>query len=118
MNDDGIITHLASAICSSSAAILDNSPDLVIQIPRGTILLPTFCDLHLHAPQFLYQGTGLDLPLMQWLDTYTLKSEARVDENSSLARKVYARLATHLKEYGTGAVLLFGTLKGETKLVS
>ena len=118
MDEDGIITHFASAICSSSAAILDNSVDLVIQIPRGTIILPTFCDLHLHAPQYLYQGTGLDLPLMQWLDTYTLKSEARIDENPSLARKVYARLATHLKEYGTGSVLLFGTLKEETKSVS
>lgn len=118
MDEYGIITHFASAICPSSAVILDNSPDLVIQIPRGTVLLPTFCDLHLHAPQFLYQGTGLDLPLMQWLDTYTLKSEARIDENPSLARKVYDRLAAHLKEYGTGSVLLFGTLKGETKSVS
>lgn len=82
------------------------------------MILPTFCDLHLHAPQFLYQGTGLDLPLMQWLNTYTLKSEARMDEDPSLARRVYTRLATHLKEYGTGAVLLFGTLKEETKSVS
>ena len=97
--------------------ILANDAETVIQIPKGTILLPTFCDLHIHAPQFLYQGTGLDLPLMQWLDTYALKSEARMDENPNLARRVYARLATRLKEYGTGAVLLFGTLKEETKSV-
>lgn len=55
---------------------------------------------------------------MKWLDTYTLKSEALVDGDPSLARKVYDRLAYHLKEYGTGAVLLFGTIKEETKLVS
>ena len=45
---------------------------------------------------------------MQWLDTYTLKSGACVDE---LARRVYTRLAADLKEYGTGTVLLFGRNK-------
>jgi len=54
---------------------------------------------------------------MQWLDTYTLKSGARVDENPLLARRVYTRLAADLKEYGTSTVLLFGTIKEETKWV-
>ena len=78
-------------------------------------MLPPFCDLHLHAPQFLYQGTGLDLPLMQWLDKYALKAEHRIDTDPNLARKLYTRFAQRLKENGTGSVLLFGTIKEETK---
>jgi guanine deaminase len=84
-------------------------------IPPGSFVLPTFCDLHLHAPQYLYQGNGLDLPLMQWLDTYTLKSEEQLDSNSDLARNVYQKLARRLLRNGTGAVLLFGTIKEDTK---
>jgi guanine deaminase len=63
----------------------------------------------------MYQGTGLDLPLMQWLDEYAYKAEESLDEKPDLARKVYHRLAQRLTEVGTGAVLLFGTIKTETK---
>lgn len=78
-------------------------------------MLPSFCDLHLHAPQFLYQGTGLHLPLMQWLQEYAFRAEERIDNDPELARMVYTRLAQRLVEHGTGAVLLFGTIKAETK---
>lgn len=81
----------------------------------GSFLLPTFCDLHLHAPQFLYQGTGLHLPLLEWLDKYAYQAEESIDANPKLARRVYTRLAERLLENGTGAVVLFGTIKEETK---
>ncbi|KAH8114374.1 hypothetical protein DFH11DRAFT_1766669 [Phellopilus nigrolimitatus] len=79
----------------------------IIRIPSGSFMLPSFCDLHLHAPQFLYQGTGLHLPLMEWLDQYAFRAEERIDADPALA-------ATH---HGTGAVLLFGTIKEESNLI-
>ena len=96
-----------------------NGQDLtdVVQVPEGSFILPTFCDLHLHAPQFLYQGTGLHLPLMEWLNEYAFKAEEKLDANSDLAERVYRRLARRLIESGTGAVSLFGTIKEETKSV-
>jgi guanine deaminase len=78
-------------------------------------MLPTFCDLHLHAPQMLYLGTGLHLPLLEWLDNYAYKAEERIDNDLELASKVYKRLARRLIENGTGAALLFGTIRNETK---
>ena len=89
----------------------------VIHVPDGSFILPTFCDLHLHAPQFLYQGTGLHLPLMEWLNEYAFKAEEKLDADSDLAERVYRRLARRLIEGGTGAVSLFGTIKEETKSV-
>jgi guanine deaminase len=96
-----------------------NGQDLadVIQVPAGSFILPTFCDLHLHAPQFLYQGTGLHLPLMKWLDEYAFRAEEKLDADPDLAVRVYRRLARRLIEGGTGAVSLFGTIKEETKFV-
>ena len=52
---------------------------------------------------------------MKWLDEYAFKAEERMDAEPQLARKVYTRLAERLVEHGTGAVLLFGTIKTETK---
>ena len=96
---------------------MDDTYEPVITVPQGSFFVPTFCDLHLHAPQFLYQGTGLHLPLMKWLDDYAFKAEERIDGEPELARRVYKRLAERLVQNGTGAVLLFGTIKEETKSV-
>lgn len=81
-------------------------------------MLPAFCDLHLHAPQYLYQGNGLDLPLMQWLDAYALKAEEQLDSDHELAKRVYKKLARRLVKNGTGAVVLFGTIGEDTKYAS
>ena len=35
------------------------------------LVLPAFCDLHLHAPQMVNRGVGYDQELLPWLETYT-----------------------------------------------
>ena len=52
---------------------------------------------------------------MKWLDEYAFKAEEKLDADPVLARKVYTQLAKRLIEHGTGAVLLFGTIREETK---
>ncbi|KAG6898797.1 hypothetical protein C0993_004114 [Termitomyces sp. T159_Od127] len=113
----GHITHNAPFSAPSSQALLSCSTDELKTLLRGTFLLPAFVDLHLHAPQFLYQGTGLHLPLMQWLDAYAFKAEERLDNDPALARRVYKQLSARLIENGTGSVLLFGTIREETNLI-
>ena len=63
----------------------------------------------------MYAGTGLDLPLMRWLDEYTYKAEESIDANEDLGRQVYERLVRRLVEYGTGTALVFGTIKERSK---
>ncbi|KAI6030731.1 hypothetical protein F5J12DRAFT_802512 [Pisolithus orientalis] len=111
----GVISQLSPATENESVEYIKQND--VRTLPPGSFLVPTFCDLHLHAPQFMYQGTGLDLPLMQWLDQYAYKSEEMLDARPDIARKVYKRLAQRLIEAGTGAVLLFGTINTETNLI-
>ena len=35
----------------------------------GKLIMQSFADMHLHAPQFPNVGTGMDLPLLDWLKT-------------------------------------------------
>ncbi|KAI0769015.1 Metallo-dependent hydrolase [Trametes elegans] len=116
IDEKGYIDYFAKASLPVSEALLASSKT-VVTIPSGSFMIPTFCDLHLHAPQFLYQGTGLHLPLMQWLNEYAFKAEESLDADPKLAETVYRRLAARLAEHGTGAVLLFGTIKTETNLI-
>ncbi|KAJ7644016.1 hypothetical protein FB45DRAFT_975646 [Roridomyces roridus] len=114
-DSSGVITHFQAASSPESQLVLHSS-DLII-VPNGSFIIPNFVDLHLHAPQFLYQGNGLHLPLMQWLNEYAFKAEERLDGDPALARKVYSRLARRLILNGTGTVLLFGTIKEDTNLI-
>ncbi|KAI0061692.1 Metallo-dependent hydrolase [Artomyces pyxidatus] len=116
VDETGYISHFSPASSEESQTLLSQDADVTV-IPRGSFVLPTFCDLHLHAPQFLYQGTGLHLPLMEWLSGYAFKAEERLDADPELAKRVYERLAENLVANGTGAVLLFGTIGVDTNII-
>ncbi|WVF68728.1 hypothetical protein IAT40_003500 [Kwoniella sp. CBS 6097] len=120
ISPEGYITHLAPLHSEPSQLLLSTHPDSatsVTEIPAHSFLLPTFTDLHLHAPQYLYYGTGLDLPLLQWLEQYAYKAEERIDASAELAERVYGRLVQRLKENGTGCVSLFGTIGVRANLI-
>ena len=34
--------------------------------------MPGLVDGHAHAPQYAFTGTGMDLPLLEWLETYVV----------------------------------------------
>lgn len=77
-------------------------------LPAGTILLPGFVDLHIHAPQYAQLGRGLDVPLEVWLQRYTFPLEAKYVDTAFAAR-VYRRLVDDLLANGTTTALYFAT---------
>lgn len=80
------------------------------------LIMPSFVDMHLHAPQYPMLGMGMDLPLMDWLNTYTFKMEARFAD-TDYARRVYRRLADDLITGGTTRVCMFSSLHTDATLI-
>ena len=80
------------------------------------LILPSFCDMHLHAPQYPMLGMGMDLPLLKWLETYTFRTEARFAD-VDYARSIYRKLAKKLVENGTTRVSMFSSLHTDATLV-
>ncbi|MBQ9244548.1 MAG: amidohydrolase family protein [Proteobacteria bacterium] len=80
------------------------------------LIMQSFCDMHLHAPQYPMLGMGMDLPLLEWLNTYTFKTEARF-KDVDYAREVYRRLAQELVSNGTTRVCAFSSLHLESTRV-
>ncbi len=76
------------------------------------LLMQSFADMHLHAPQYPMLGMGMDLQLLDWLNTYTFPTEARFAD-TDYARRVYRRLATDLITSGTTRVCMFSSLHTE-----
>jgi len=82
----------------------------------GKLILQGFCDMHLHGPQYPMLGMGMDLPLLDWLKTYTFKTEARFADND-YARRAYRALAQELVANGTTRVCMFSSLHADATLI-
>ncbi len=76
------------------------------------LIMQSFADMHLHAPQYPMLGMGMDLPLLDWLNTYAFPTEARFAD-PDYARRVYRRLASDLITNGTTRVCMFSSLHTE-----
>ena len=82
----------------------------------GALILQSLADLHLHAPQYPLMGTGMDLPLLEWLNAYAFPTEARCAD-PDYARQLYRLLARDLAANGTTRVCMFSSLHTDATLI-
>ncbi|MEG0391321.1 MAG: amidohydrolase family protein, partial [Anaerovoracaceae bacterium] len=82
----------------------------------GKLILPGMTDLHLHAPQYAFRGTAMDLELLDWLNTYTYPEEAKYGD-LDYARKAYGILVKDLLESPTTRACIFASLHTEGTLL-
>lgn len=80
------------------------------------LILQSFADMHLHAPQYPMVGIGMDLPLLDWLERYTFPNEARFAD-PDFARQTYRQLAAELVRCGTTRVCMFSSRHTDATLI-
>lgn len=107
--DDGIIQGAFSSLPErfASAPVSDYGDRLILQ---------SFADMHLHAPQYPMLGLGMDLPLLDWLKQYTFRTEAQF-QDTDYAREIYRQLAQRLIRSGTTRVVMFSSIHTDATLI-
>lgn len=85
-------------------------------LAEGQYFLPGFVDLHVHAPQWAQSGTALDIPLYDWLNTYTFPIESKFSD-LTFAQEVYEDLVSTLLANGTTTSLYFATVHKEASIL-
>ena len=107
--ENGVITGVYPVLPEqyAGASVEDYGDCLIVQ---------SFADLHLHAPQYPMLGMGMDLPLLDWLNAYAFPTEARFAE-PDYARTVYRQLAGELASHGTTRVCMFSSLHTDATLI-
>ncbi len=81
----------------------------VVRLGDSERLLPGLIDTHIHAPQWPQIGTGLDLPLEEWLFAYTFPLEARYADES-FADRVWRHMVPSLLAHGTTTAVYFSSI--------
>ena len=75
-----------------SKGIFDDIPEKFRALPiydcGDVLIFPGMVDMHVHAPQFAFRGTSMDLELMDWLNSYTFPEEEKY-EDLEYAEKAY-----------------------------
>lgn len=109
------ITPNSYLICSQGkcAGIFPVLPEKYRGIPctdyKDDLIIPGLTDLHVHAPQYTFRASGMDLELLDWLNTYAFPQEARY-ENLEFARSAYSIFAKDMKKSPNTRACIFGTL--------
>ena len=75
----------------------------------GKLVIPGLVDIHMHAPQYTFRGLGMDMELIDWLNTHTFVEEAKY-EDEEYSNKAYDIFVEDLKYSATTRACIFGTI--------
>lgn len=118
IDEHGMIERIVRPEQSDYEKILNEylHTDVFQKLDDGSYLLPGFIDLHIHASQWAQAGTALDIPLHDWLSTYTFPSEAKFAD-LDYAKLVYEDVVSTLLANGTTTALYFATVHKEASVL-
>ena len=95
------------------AGVFRTLPERYAQLPvldyGEQLILPGMTDLHVHAPQFAFRGLGMDMELLEWLNTYTFPEESKYKE-LEYADRAYGSFVNHLLHSTTTRAAIFATI--------
>ena len=80
------------------------------------LILPGLVDMHLHAPQFSIRALGMDLELIEWLDTHAFNAEAAYAD-LEYADMAYDLFVEEMLRGATTRLCTFGTLHKDATLL-
>lgn len=112
---DGYVVCIDGISEGAYEKIPEEYKDLEVIDYSGKLILPGLIDLHVHAPQFSYRGLGMDLELIDWLNTYTFPQEAKYAD-IKYAREMYQRFVDDVKNGPNTRCVVFGTLHVESTI--
>ena len=117
-----VIRENAYAVCEEGICrgIFDEIPERfrgteVIDC-SGKLVLPGMTDLHIHAPQYAFRGTGMDYELLDWLEKAAFPEETRYAD-TVYAAEAYGIFADKMKKSATTRAVIFGTIHTEATLI-
>ncbi|XP_028372467.1 guanine deaminase [Phyllostomus discolor] len=86
------------------------------ELSRHEFFMPGLVDTHIHAPQYYFAGSHMDLQLLEWLTKYTFPTELKFKSND-FAEEVYTRVVRRTLKNGTTTACYFATIYTDSSLL-
>ena len=117
-----VIVESGFVVCENGkcAGVFEELPECYASFPccdyKDMMIIPGLVDLHVHAPQYAFRGLGMDLELIDWLNTYTFVEEAKY-KDMEYAEKAYDIFVEDLLKSATTRACIFGTIHKDATLL-
>lgn len=102
-----------------SAGVFRELPEKYAHLPvldhSGALVVPGLVDLHVHAPQYAFRGLGMDLELLEWLNTHTFPEESRYAD-PEYADQAYRRFVEDIRQGPNTRACVFATIHPEATI--
>ncbi|ORY05201.1 Metallo-dependent hydrolase [Basidiobolus meristosporus CBS 931.73] len=110
VDKSGKIVQVESNVNESQAKQIASKYGVSL-FPLGSqkFLMPGLIDTHIHAPQYVFTGSGMDLQLLDWLNTFTFPRESRFN-NTNYAKDAYSKVVDRVIRSGTTAASYYATI--------
>ena len=113
VSSEGKITYLGK---EKPAQELLSNISTTYKLSPTEIIVPGFIDCHIHAPQYVNSGCGVDCELLEWLNKYTFPAESKFN-SSSHAEKVYTAVVTRTLSFGSTTACYFATIHKDSSIL-
>lgn len=107
--EDGIIEGLYDVLPEKYAGV-------PVHDYGDRMIMPGCVDLHVHAPQYSYRGLGMDMELLEWLETNTFPEESKM-KDINYAKKSYSIFVENLRKSATTRACIFATVHRKATLL-
>lgn len=113
---DGYLVARDGKVVGVFDKLCEEYKDVPVEDYKDRLIIPGLVDLHVHAPQYAFRGTGMDLELLDWLNTYTFPEEAKY-KDMEYAKRAYSLFVNDLKNGATTRAVVFATIHTEATLM-
>ena len=96
-----------------SGGVFKEIPEIWAHLPvkdhSGKLIIPGLVDLHTHAPQFSFRALGMDMELLEWLNTITFPEESKYSD-LEYARRAYGYFIEDVKKGPNTRLCVYATV--------
>ena len=107
--DNGYLVVEDGLITGAFRAVPEQYKGLRLIDAGNNLIMPGMTDLHVHAPQYLFRGLGMDMELLEWLNTHTFPEESRY-KDEEYARQAYTMFVNDMKKSATTRAVVFASI--------
>ena len=114
--ENGYLVYEANRIEGVYPILPEEYEGILVEDYGDRIIVPGFVDLHVHAPQYAFRGLGMDMELLDWLETNTFPEESKY-KDLIYAEKAYQMFVDNLKKSATTRACIFATIHKESTIL-
>ena len=114
--ENGYLVYEANQIKGVYPTLPEEHEGILVEDYGDRIIVPGFVDLHVHAPQYAFRGLGMDMELLDWLETNTFPEESKY-KDTIYARKAYQMFVDNLKKSATTRACIFATIHKDSTIL-